>query len=180
MGNNLEPRNQRRVTELTVCEVDKTRLPSWVKLSEPHNAPVVVVATWLKPELVSRIGLPKESICGFLTEPNGSVTPEQFIAYSGFVDAIHNICRERLDPQLIEFAALISERKAVLIDQRSPDVNAEIPTEDIIGTYEIENSVVGKFTANPSYRLVTGNGCMQLTPWLRECLYSLVATEGIA
>jgi hypothetical protein len=166
--------------ELAVCEVDKTHLPAWVKLPELNNAPVVVVATWLKPELVSRLGLPKESICGFLTESNASVTPEQFVEYSDFVDLIHNICRERLDPQLIEFAAQTSERRAALIDQRSPDVNAEIPTEDIIGTYEIENGVVGKFTANPNYRLVTANGCMQLTSWLRECLYALVASEGIA
>jgi hypothetical protein len=166
--------------EITVCEVAKSHLPAWLELPKLSDSSAVIIATWLKPELVSRIGLPRESICGFLTKPNDCVVPDKFIEYAGFFEAIHNICKERLDPQLTEFASRTSERRAVLIDQRSPDVNAEIPTEDIIGTYEIENGLVGEFTANPNYRLVTSKGCMQLTPWLRQCLYSLVAPEDIA
>ena len=64
-----------------------------------------------------------------------------------------------------------------MIDQRSPDVNAAIPTEDIIGHYEIENRKVARYVPNPNYRLLTSSGTFLLTPWLRRCLVSAVLSK---
>ncbi len=161
--------------DLTVCQVEKAYLPAWLSdLPESRSNNTIIVVTWLNPEVVSQIGLSKDSICGFLADANEAVIPEQFTEYSNFVEAIHEICKENVDPQLIEFASRTDERSVALIDQRSPDVDTEIPAEDIIGTYQTENGLVQKYVPNPSYRLVTSRGCFQLTPWLRKCLWSLV------
>lgn len=160
---------------LTVCQVDKAYLPAWLSdFPDLRSDNTIVVVTWLRTEIVSQIGLPKDSICGFLTEPSQTVAPKQFVEYPNFVDAILGICRDHVDPQLVVVASRIHEGNVVLIDQRSPDVDADIPTEDIIGSYRIKNGSVCEFSPNPNYRLVTARGCFQLTPWLRSCLSSLV------
>lgn len=164
------------VIRLTVCQVDKAYLPAWLSdFPDSRSDNTIVVVTWLRPEDVSQIGLPKDSICGFLTEPTETVAPEQFIECRNFVDAIHGICRDHLDPQLIDLASCTNEKNIALVDQRSQDVDAKIPTEDIIGSYRTENGSVGEFSPNPNFRLVTSKGCFQLTPWLRSCLSSRVA-----
>lgn len=165
---------------LTVCQVDKARLPAWLSdFPNSRSDNTIVVVTWMRPDIVSQIGLPKDSICGFLMEPTETVAPEQFIEYRNFVDTIHKICRDHVDPQLVDFASRISEKSVALVDQRSQDVNAEIPTEDIIGSYRIENGSVSEFSPNLNFRLVTSKGCFQLTPWLRNCLSSLVLRHHV-
>jgi hypothetical protein len=161
--------------DLTVCEVEKAHLPAWLSnLPGPRSDKTIIVVTWLNPEVVSQIGLPKGSICGFLAEPKEVVSPEQFTEYANFIEAIHKICEENIDPQLIEFASRTDKQSVAIIDQRSLDINAEIPTENIIGTYQIEKGLVQKYMPNPSYRLVTSSGCFQLTPWLRKCMWSIL------
>lgn len=161
--------------DLTVCQVEKAHLPLWLSdLPDSRSDNTIIVVTWLDPEVVSQIGLPKDSICGFLSDANETVAPNQFTEYVNFVEVIHEICKENVDPQLIEFTGGTDERSIALIDQRSLDVDAEIPAEDIIGTYQTENGLVQKYVPNPSYRLVTSRGCFQLTPWLRKCLWSHV------
>lgn len=158
---------------LTVCQVNKAHLPAWLSdIPDSRSDNTIVAVTWLPPEVVSEAGLPKDSICGFLTEPMETVPPEQFAEYRNFVDLIHGICRDHVDPQLIDFARRTNAENIALIDQRSPDVDAEIPTEDIIGSYQVEHGSVSKFSPNPNFRLVTARGCFQLTPWLRKCLWS--------
>ncbi len=160
---------------LTVCQVDKAHLPAWLSdIPESRNNNTIVAVTWLPPEVVSQTGLPKDSICGFLTEPMETVAPEQFAEYRIFVGVIHGICRDHVDPQLVGIARRTNAENIALIDQRSPDVDAEIPTEDIIGSYQIKHRSVCNFSPNPNFRLVTARGCFQLTPWLRKCLWSLV------
>jgi hypothetical protein len=160
---------------LTVCQVEKVYLPVWLSnLPDSRSDNIITVVTWLNPQIVSQIGLPKDSICGFLAESNEAVVPEHFTEYANFVEAIHEICKEDVDQQLIEFASRTAEQSVALIDQRSLDINAEIPAEDIIGTYQIKNGLVQKYVPNPSYRLVTSRGCFQLTPWLRKCMWSRV------
>jgi hypothetical protein len=161
--------------DLTVCQVEKAHLPAWLSdLPDLSNGNTIIVVTWLSPEIVSQIGLPKDSICGLLADANKAVIPKQFTEYANFIEAIHEICKENVDPQLVEFASRTNERIVALIDQRSLNIDAEIPAEDIIGTYQTENGWIQKYVPNPSYRLVTSKGCFQLTPWLRKCLWSIV------
>jgi hypothetical protein len=164
--------------DLTVCEVEKAHLPAWLSnLPDSRSDKTIIVVTWLNPEVVSQIGLPKDSICGFLADAKEAVVPEQFTEYANFVEAIHKICKENIDPQLNEFASRTDKQSVALIDQRSLDINAEIPTEDIIGTYQIKKGLVQKYMPNPSYRLVTSRGCFQLTPWLRKFMWSILVPE---
>src|SRR5262245_52986065 len=88
---------------LTVCQVDRAYLPAWLgSFPDTRNDNTIVVVTWLRPHIVSQIGLPRGSICGFLTDPTEAVNPELFVESRGFVDVILELCREHMDPQLVE------------------------------------------------------------------------------
>ncbi|WP_422929091.1 hypothetical protein [Singulisphaera sp. PoT] len=134
----------------------------------------VAVVTWWSPDLVTRFGLPNGSICGVLADSEGAIDVENFLPQPSFVDVIHLVCRHYLDPGLVEFAREVPEQAVAVIDQRSPDVDAEIPAEDIIGSYSVAGGSIGEYTPNPAYRLVTPVGHFQLTPWLRKCLATAV------
>ncbi|WP_165067231.1 hypothetical protein [Paludisphaera rhizosphaerae] len=168
------------VIRLTACQIHAADSPDWLDDSAaPRSGDTIVVATWMSPGTISRIGLPKAGICGFLTEPVKDIDPGIFIEYEEFIELIHNICINHIDPRLINYAIENSSDSIAVIDQRSVDVNAEIPTEDIIGTYEIEHGSVKSFSPNPNFRLFTSNGCFQLNPWLRNRLLSLVLPANL-
>jgi hypothetical protein len=166
--------NVRKYISLSICQIDPLKIPPGV-LHEHHQkdgsplAPYYVV-TWLPPDMMSRVGLPRGSICGVLPDSNEPLAVEHLIETDEFLELVHSICAHDTDPELVSFAGKTAESAVALIDQRSPNVDAAIPTEDIIGTYAIEHGNVGKYSPNPNYRLVTSKGCFQLTPWLRKCL----------
>jgi hypothetical protein len=163
---------------LLICHIDAALIPEWlgdVPVTETKGSrDSVTVVTWLPAEIISRIGLPQGSICGFLPISHAAIDDGNFIEYRGFIDSIHFFCAHHIDPGLLDFVRKTFEKTVAVIDQRSPDVDAEIPTEDIIGCYRIESRRIGGYVPNPNYRLVTGGGCFMLTPWLRKCLASAV------
>jgi hypothetical protein len=164
--------NVREYISLSICQIDPLKIPAGMERQPKGSsalAPFLVV-TWLPPDIVSRTGLPTGSICGVLNESDEPLDVKRMVEKAEFVGLIHSICAHSIDPELIRFATGTSEHTVALIDQRSPDVDAAIPTEDIIGSYAIEQGHVGKFSPNPNYRLITSKGCFQLTPWLRRCL----------
>ena len=163
---------------LLICNVDRSKVPAGV-IPADHlpEQQMLSIVTWIPEESVLRIGLPRGSVCGVLRDDNKPIEPENFITNRDFIEILHYINGNHLDPDLESYAAKTAERSIAIIDQRSPDVNAEIPSEDILGVYEVENKRVVKYQANPKYRIVTERGACQLTPWLRKCLHSAVLSK---
>jgi len=160
---------------LLICKVDRSKVPAGVIAADYlPGQQMLSIVTWLPEESVLRTGLPRGSVCGVLRDDNKPIEPENFMTNRDFIEILHYINGQHLDPDLETYAAQTTERSIAIIDQRSPDVNAEIPTEDILGVYDVENRKVVKYQANPNYRLITVRGTFQLTPWLRKCLRSAV------
>ena len=163
---------------LLICQVDRSRIP--MSTMPPDQLPgqqMLAVVTWIPEECALRIGLPRGSICGVLRDSAKPIEAENFVTNRDFVDILHYLNANHLDPDLVAYASQSAERSIAIIDQRSPDVNAAVPAEDILGVYEVENRKIVKYQPNPNYRLVTIRGVFKLTPWLRKCLDSAVLSE---
>ena len=161
---------------LKVCQVDQSKIPIAGLPAEDGN-PFVSVVTWIPDDQILQIGLPRGSICGVLKNNATDICPETFVQNRDFIEILHYLNANHLDPGLVEFSQQTVEPSVAIIDQRSPDVNAAVPAEDIIGLYEIEERRVARYQANPNYRLVTARGIFRLTPWLRNCLQSAVLSN---
>jgi hypothetical protein len=135
---------------------------------------LVAVVTWIPKEFVLRVGLPRGSICGVLRDDAKPIEPDNFLPNRDFIEILHYLNANHLEPDLVSYAASTIEKSIAVIDQRSPDVNAAVPPEDIIGVYEVAKKEVVKYQGNPNYRLITARGIFKLTPWLRKCLASAV------
>ena len=163
--------------ELCLCTVDRKICPIEVL---GLSGETIAVATWIPGERIGEIGIPEIGICGIVKEPELKWYPDNFMQNRAFIDAVQSIASTHLDPGLAQYAKNCSEPSVAIIDQRSPDVNAAIPPEDIIGVYSIENGDVVGYSAGPNYRLITESGVFQLTPWLREQLWLSVFENGEA
>lgn len=163
---------------LAICHVDRKKLPAATLPSIEGQGAVVAVVTWIPEEQIFQIGLPRGAICGVLRDSAGRIDPDNFMPNRDFIDILHHLNAHHLDPGLLEYVERTTEPSVAVIDQRSPDVNAAIPAEDIIGMYEIEDRKVVRYRANPNYRLVTAHGTFVLTPWIRQCLASAVLSKS--
>jgi hypothetical protein len=163
---------------LAVCHVDRSKTPDATLPPIVGQDATVAVVTWIPVEKAFQIGLPRGAICGVLRDSTGGLVPENFIPNRDFIDILHYLNAHHLDPSLLEYVRSTSEPSVAVIDQRSPDVNAAIPPEDILGLYEIEDRQVVRYRPNPNYGLVTTRGTFFLTPWLRQCLVSAVLSKS--
>lgn len=164
---------------LIICEVDLSYLPlGTVAPDQAQGKGTIAAVTWLPKEDARRIGLPRGSICGVLRDISKPIEPENFMANRDFVEIIHYLNAHHPDPALIDYASGATEESIAIIDERTADVNAAVPAEDILGLYEVQSKKVVKYQRNPNYRLVTNHGVFRLTPWLRKCLRSAVLPES--
>lgn len=159
---------------LAVCQVDPAKIaPGTIPEAEGQEGFVALV-TWLPRDQVMRIGLPRGAICGVLRDGTQGIVPDNFVPNRDFIEILDYLNANHLDPSLIEFIQHADEPRIAVIDQRSPDVNADIPSEDILGVYQLEGGRIAQYEPNPHYRLVSARGTFALTPWLRHCLVSAV------
>lgn len=165
------------VWELSVCEIEVSLIPAWAMefvQAENNSAERVLLVTWLPSKLITTIGLPEQCVCGLLADGKEKITPETFREHRAFVEFLQSLLVDKLAPELIEYAARCPEEMIAVIDERTSDVNGAVPSEDILGVYQLENGIVTTYTPNPNYRLVTAQGSFKLIPWLRQRLLSMV------
>jgi hypothetical protein len=118
--------------------------------------------------------LPEQCVCGLLADGREEISPDNFKEHPTFVEFLHSICVDVLDPALLQYAARCRETAIALIDERTSDVNGAVPSEDILGVYHVENGTIEKYSPNPNYRLVSAAGSFKLTSWLRQRLVKMV------
>ena len=166
--------NEIDTSNLTKCRVDLAKIPDGTidvdALRERVQSDTVVMVTWLQPETIQRIGIPPEGICGILESDSTEITMDSFVQNRHFIDIVHRLNASHPDPDLMDFAKGSGVAGVAVIDQRSPDVDAEIPTEDIIGHYAVENGEVTEYFPNKNYKLMTDSGIFRLNPWLCRLL----------
>lgn len=121
-------------------------------------------------QIQGRGGLVPAAIMGRFHD--GVLDAEHFEANSPFLRALHGVI-ERWVPQQAEFVETAREQGSgsmVVIDGRTPDRSARVPPVDLLGAFEVEGGVLGKYYPNPEHRLVTDGGWMWLDAPLHEAL----------
>ena len=132
------------------------------------------VISLLTPEDVDEIGgLPVAAICGEFS--NADILPENFQENPVFTDFMHAIIETKgIElPSLAEAAKNQVKGYLYVIDFRTPDgIFGNVPTEDIIGAFQVENGIVVKdsYERNNYYKVFTKNGLVKLSTDLMDLL----------
>jgi hypothetical protein len=140
---------------------------------------VKAYVTCIRPEIIAERGLRSEAIIGVLRHPvevAEAIIPENFVQNRAFVDFLHEVIGRRgpgVSGLMAEAARQREGAVAIgIIDERTPTPLGEVPSEDIIGTFDVEGGQVafGSYRANPHHRILTDRGFFQLEAELLECL----------
>ena len=132
------------------------------------------------PEVVTARGLREQEIVGEVL-PGGDtkegLDPESFLQNPKFVELIHAVVsRNALDQEEGRAEAQrIGKGWVWILDQRTATPEGDVPSEDIIGGFEVQDGefVPGGYQPNPEYRLFTSRGFFQLGPALPLLLEEL-------
>ena len=135
---------------------------------------ILTAVTWFSRNLIEKRGLPPASICGVLPYLDAPMDEEHFTQNHQFIQALHKLNLNSLDPDLLAFAKATIEPAVAIIDQRSTDPNGDVPLQDIIGQYSIVAGRVQGYQPNSAYRLITSQGIFKLTPWIRKSIVEVV------
>jgi hypothetical protein len=128
----------------------------------------------LSPQEVHTHGLLPEAVLGEISALLPSMTPDDFEPNEPFMALLHEVVQNHA-PALPELQA---EAKAVgtgfvpLVDGRT----TEVTVEDILGQFEVVRGeiVPTRYKPNPTYRLLTDNGPLQLPAPLEEAVLAAV------
>jgi hypothetical protein len=74
--------------------------------------------------------------------------------------------------ELKEAAREQKEGFVYMIDQRTPDTEADVPPVDIIGAFEIADGAITpeSYSPNPEHKMVTEDGLVEIGDDLREAM----------
>lgn len=122
--------------------------------------------TLLPEDVVADCGLPAPLIVGVIDNPEGADVPlEEIVSRSlkvntEFKRTLHGFCAEVLSkmPQLESQASAQGNGWVYITDQRTPDPEGEVPPQDIVGAFEINNGKIVSYQANQKYEVNSVNG----------------------
>jgi len=141
--------------------------------------------TLLPPEVVFAQGLAPEAIVGMLLRtlgPGERITPQTFAQNRAFVEFMHAVVA-RYGPYQPGFQAeakRLGEGWIYVIDRRTPTPEGAVPSEDILGAFEVKRGEVvpGSYQANPKHIILSPNGFFQLGDGLQACLLQELETRN--
>ncbi len=154
-----------------------------VGLSEPGRWDALV--SLLSDEHVLRSGLPGPAIIGRLREhreAGAPLTPDNLEVNDEFVDFLHDIIA-RETPNDPAFQRAVKRQRdgwMYVIDRRTPTPAGEVPAEDILGAFRIENgeAVPGSYQRMKTHRIVSERGLFQLDDYLQPKLIEALRALG--
>ncbi len=114
----------------------------------------------------------RKALFGALREGN-SVTPENFIASPDFLKLLHKVWSEDVfqNPEMLENAKKANDGYVLVIDPRARKTKGEAQKEDIIGAIEVKGGKIGKYSANPKYKLFTKTGFFRMPSPVEKKLF---------
>ena len=133
--------------------------------------------TLVRPELAFSRGLVPQAIVGVLSRPlapGEAITPEIFSRNSVFNAFLHEVIARHgpEQPGLRAEAERIGDGVIVVVDQRTPTPDGDVPPEDIFGIFLAKGGkiVPGSYQPGPKHRLLTADGFFRLDAALAHCL----------
>ncbi len=144
---------------------------------------MLLVMTYLPVEVIFERGLDPITILGHYATPienpeDNAETErvmsnhEEFVQNPQFMEHFHRLVSVTVPqiPEFVEGARRQSTRYFYLLDARTPDPQGDVPSEDIIGVFDLEQGLVPEaYEPVPVYRLVGKNGWFSVD-WLEEPL----------
>lgn len=138
------------------------------------------LASIVPPEVVTARGLSEREIVGEVLErPDSGDTldPEAFVQNPKFVELIHSVvARHGFEQEEGRAEARrIGQGSVAVVDQRTATPQGDVPTEDIIGAFDVRDGelVPDGYRPNPNYRLFTSRGFFQIGAALPRLLEEL-------
>lgn len=127
---------------------------------------VVYYYTLLPEEVIIDCGLPASLIVGVIENPEGIGEPlEEVVSRSlkvnyEFKKTLHGFCAEVLCkmPQLESQAIAQANGWVYVVDQRTADPDGEVPAQDIVGAFEVNDGKIFRYQPNPRYEINSVNG----------------------
>jgi len=128
--------------------------------------------TLLPESVVADFGLPAPLIVGVIDNPEGIDEPlEEVVSRSlkvnsEFKRTLHAFCAEVLSkmPQLESQAKAQGNGWVYIIDKRTPNPEGEVPPQDIVGAFEINNGKIVSYQDNKKYEVNSVNGFTNFGP----------------
>jgi hypothetical protein len=140
--------------------------------------------TLLPPELFCTRGLASEAIVGELLRRPGSeetITPQNFAPNRVFVEFMHGVIARHAprQPGCRAEAERLGQGWIYIIDQRTPTPHGPVPTEDIIGAFEVKGGAVvpQSYRASPNHLILSSGGFFRLDRGLQTCLLQELASR---
>ena len=98
--------------------------------------------------------------------------PAEFRVNARFVEFLHVVVAHWA-PKSAEFVAAVERQRdgwVYVLDARTPTPQGTVPSEDIIGAFEVQAGEVvpNSYRGFPEHRVFTERGLVQLTPFLHE------------
>lgn len=128
----------------------------------------------LSPQEVHTHGLLPEAVLGEISALLPSMTPDQFEPNEAFVALLHEVVQNHAPalPELQAEAKGIGTGFVPLVDGRT----AAVTEEDILGQFEVVRGEIisSRYKPNPTYRLLTDNGPLQLPAPLEKAVLTAV------
>lgn len=159
-----------------------TKLPIGICRVDTPDGPKDYV-TCLSHERAFASGLPAEAIIGILLRPlevGEEIKPENFARNRAFVEFMHGVIARRGPelPGLIAEAQRQGDGWVCVIDQRTRTPHGAVPTEDIVGLFEVKGGqvVADSYQANPNHIIFSSDGFVRLGAELQPCLLAELAT----
>ena len=135
------------------------------------------VVSVLPHEHVLEHGLIPESVVGVLDtaiSAGGEVKPGNFVKNSVFVTYLHKFIAAAApnDPMIERAAKQQGSGYVYIIDARTPTPDAEVPPEDIIGAFSVQDGsiLVNTYSQNPRHLILSDSGFFRLSPPLMKQL----------
>jgi len=133
--------------------------------------------TLLPHEEMFEKGLISIAIAGVFTKPikdSEAIDFSSFKPNSVYISFMHKVIEENA-PKSQSFRDEVKRQKngvVVVIDYRVKNKDNGVPSEDIVGLFEIKNSLMTSYKANPNYVLWSEKGFSDLGPELQPILLS--------
>ncbi|HEX5105578.1 MAG TPA: hypothetical protein VFV87_17285 [Pirellulaceae bacterium] len=129
-------------------------------------------------------GLVPAAIIGVLLRPVdevASITPAVFAGNRVFIDFMHGVIARRAPslPGLVAEARRQKDGWVYVIDQRTATPLGKVPTEDIIGAFEVHGGhvVPDSYQPNPKHLILSDSGFFGLGAELQACLLEELTME---
>lgn len=137
----------------------------------------VIVLTFMSPEYIDLHGFLGGDIIGVMPANETEVDEKSFVQNQAFRELIQSLAIRADEPGLLNFITKNNPKMVAAIDRRANDPMGEVPSEDVLGVYEVTDKAISGFTPNVHYQFITEVGVSKFTVGIVEQLKKIYGNK---